>query len=222
MHPTADVMLRSLFVCSSANCGYKGMFSLADILQIGQWRIQGRGPGGRPPPYLRVFSTGPPVIWRSGSLTVAIVIHWVACILAVLAVLGRNLAISSSQNVRSFLWFSSALPKNWAKATESRSRSLFSGYRMYCWSHLTRYLKCPNLVNASLLWRISGEIQANQKRRNILVEFFFLLKNFSRWNRNGWSTGDVTEAQQQQTRRAAMGSARWSKSPLSLWQVCSW
>ena len=152
MLPTADVKLPSLFVCSSANWGYKGMF---------------RGGGGN----LRVWTTESSITWRSGgSLTAAIVTYWVTCILAVLAVLGRNLGISSSQNVLSFLWFSSALPKNWANATESRSTSLFSGDRMYRWRYLTGYLKRPKSVNASLLWRISGEIQANQKRRNILIE----------------------------------------------------
>ena len=160
MLPTADVKLPSLFVCSSVNWGYKGMFSLANILQIAQWRIQGRGQtgggggisgSGRPSlPYLKVWW----ILHCSNCHT------WVACILA----------ISSSQNVRSFLSFSSALPKNWANATESRSTSLFSGDRMYRWRYLTGYLKRPNSVNASLLWRISGEIQANQKRRNILIE----------------------------------------------------
>lgn len=49
-------------------------------------------------------------------------------------------------------------------------RPFFSGDRMYRWRYLTGYLKRPKSVNASLLWRISGEIQANQKRRNILIE----------------------------------------------------
>lgn len=74
------------------------MFSLADILQIAQWRIQGS------PPSL-ISGSGRPSLLLSKGLVPCSNCQTLSCVLFWLFLLfqGEDLAISSSQNVRSFL-----------------------------------------------------------------------------------------------------------------------
>ena len=76
------------------------MFSLADILQIAQWRIL-----GRPPPPSLISGSGRPSLLLSKGLVPCSNCQTLSCVLFWLFLLfqGEDLAISSSQNVRSFL-----------------------------------------------------------------------------------------------------------------------